>query len=228
MGMDGVEILVEVEDAFGVALDDQRVAAGRPVRGLVDLVHAVAPRASQERCLGALAFWRLRAALGALGVERARVRPRTALEEVAWPPGLDASQRRAAWRRLADELGLDLPPLVRSRALVAALTTACLGALVGLLLAGGPAWLAAAAAAGLALLLVVATRPLRGTPPVATVGDLSRTLVVREAARIAAPAGGFTRAQIEAILPRIVAEHQGLPLERVTLSARFVDDLGIS
>lgn len=227
MGMDGVEILVEVEDAFGVALDDRRVADVRTVGDLVDLVHAVAPRASQERCLSALAFWRLRAALGALGVARSRVRPRTPLGEVVWSTELCASQRRAAWRRLADELGLDLPPLVRSRALVAVITTACLGALVGVLLAGSPAWFAAAAAVGLALLLAVATRPLRGTPPVATVGDLARTLVVRQAARIVAPAGGFTRAQVEAIVRRIVAEHQGLPLQRVTLEARFVDDLGI-
>lgn len=230
MGMDGVEILVEVEETFGIALDDGEVARVETVGDLCDLVLSRVPRAEQERCLTALAFWRLRAALGKFGVERSRVRPDTRLADVVWSGGQRMAERRAAWARLSEALGLDLPPLVRSRTLVAIGLTSCLAAFVAAWFTGGSVWLATAGATGLGALFGVLTRSRRGYPraSIATIGGLARALVVRQAARVAAPAGGFTAPQVEAIVARIIAEHQALPLRRVTRGARFVDDLGIA
>lgn len=229
MGMDGVEILVEVEDAFGIELDDREVTKIVTVGDLCELVLSIVPRATQERCLTALAFWRLRAALGSMGVERARVRSDTPLEEVVWCSGQSAADRRMAWARLAATLRLDLPPLARSRTLIAVSATTCLCAFSAVLLASRSTWQAAAGAIALALLLGITTRSRRGYRPasLATVGDLARALVLRQSAKIAAPTGGFTRPQVEAIVARIIADYQGLPLERVTLGARLVADLAV-
>ncbi len=228
--MDGVEILVEVEETFGIALDDGEVARAETVGDLCDLVLSRVPRAEQVRCLTALAFWRLRAALVASGVERSRVRPDTRLEDVVWRAGQGLAERRATWARLSEALGLDLPPLVRSRTLVAVGVVACLGAFVAAWFAGGSGWLATAGATGLGALFGLLTRSRRGYPraSIATAGGLARALVVRQAARVAAPAGGFTAPQVEAIVASIIAEHQALPLRRVTRDARFGDDLGIA
>lgn len=203
--MEGVEILVEVEAAFGITLDDRSAERVVTVGDLCELVLSIVPGAKQERCLSALAFWRLRAALGSLGVERARVRPDARLEELLWTGEQDAASRRAVWDHFAAALGLDLPPLVRSRRLVLVCTTLSLGAFA-VALGWGPfpwwedAWVAAALSIGVSCLLGALTRPYRAYPPpeVATVGDLARQLVVGQAAKVAAPTGGFTRPQVEA------------------------------
>ncbi|HZV00747.1 MAG TPA: acyl carrier protein [Planctomycetota bacterium] len=233
MGLDSVDLLLEVERAFGVTLDERACANVVTVGDLCELVLASVPPAKHERCLTALAFWRLRRALvAAFGSKRSAVRPDSNLRMLVWPPERRAPlHAREAWSRLERMLGLALPPLERSRRLF----WACIAVVVllgaGLSVSLGPSerWLAAGVTVGAACLLGVATRPWKIHAPadVETVGDLARALVLREAGRLAVPAGGFTRAQIETIVPRIVANETGNPIERVTLDTRIVADLGI-
>lgn len=229
MGMDGVEILVENEEAFGIKFDDRAVENLVTVGDLCDLLLTMVPTAKQERCLTALAFWRLRAGLGALGIERARVRPDARIEDHLWTRGHGVAERQATWDRLAKAVGLDLPPLVRSRFLVGICAATCVGVFVAGLMAWPLRWwIPTAISIGAACLLGALTRDHRTSlpGPIATAGGLARHLVVRQAARIAAPEG-ITRTQVEAIVRWIIADHQGLPLERVTLGARWIDDLRI-
>jgi acyl carrier protein len=59
---------------------------------------------------------------------------------------------------------------------------------------------------------------------VVTVGDLCELVL---SVILRARDDRFTRPQVEALVVRIIADHQAIPLERVTLTARLVEDLAI-
>ena len=108
MGLDGVEIVLAVEDAFHIVIQDEdakRIATpGQLVDHIVDSVAATASGA----CLEQRAFYRIRAsAINLLGLPRAAVKP-----DASWDSLLPGGHSRAAWRKLREASGLSSwPPL---------------------------------------------------------------------------------------------------------------------
>ena len=60
MGLDSVEIVIEVEDAFDIAIDDDDAGQVLTVGNLHDLVVSKLPEREQEVCHSAHVFYRLR------------------------------------------------------------------------------------------------------------------------------------------------------------------------
>lgn len=117
MGLDTVELLLNVEECFGVAITDESAAQLTTPRQLSSHIAKLLATQSPERntaktslCLSQRAFYRLRRALMAeTGLSRNALRPDTPLAEV-FP-----DQRRATWRRLQRALAApDLPRLTAS------------------------------------------------------------------------------------------------------------------
>ena len=60
LGEDTCELFEAIEDSFGVNLGDYSAICGMTVRELADVVYQKAAYPTQDRCLSAVAFYRIR------------------------------------------------------------------------------------------------------------------------------------------------------------------------
>jgi acyl carrier protein len=110
MGLDTVELVMEIEDHFAVRLDDDRCAAVKTAGDLRDYVAELLGTArpvANKVCASAHGFYLVRRAL--LGevvpsVPRSAVRPDTLLQ-----PFFATDQGAAQWKRLQSRLAIDWP-----------------------------------------------------------------------------------------------------------------------
>lgn len=83
MGLEGVELILAYEEAFGVRFTDEDAARIKTPRDVIDFVAARVSLADDVPCLEQRAFYRLRSALLNLSaVERRRLVPQTLLSHV--------------------------------------------------------------------------------------------------------------------------------------------------
>jgi hypothetical protein len=232
MGLDSVELVMEVEETFAIAISDDEAGGIVTVGQLFEHVVAKTAAKRQQACLSRFSFYRLRTALIAVaGARRAELRPRTDLANL-----LPERSRRRIWRRLAGEANLRLPHLTRSTWLTRLLTALALG------IAGHCFWLSwppfglSRAAALACMVFVVAAIGLeRLSSPWAThidsswatLGGLTTAAMARNYAALSADQYQGTRAEIWSTLVALISEQLGVGPEEITLGARFVHDLGV-
>lgn len=227
MGLDGVELVMEVEDHFGISIGDDEAATIRTVGDLVTLIRSRAEAAEHLICPTRSAYYSLRTLAREITDNPGlRIRPR---DEVA--ATLSPRLRRQLWRRLRELLAtepraLHLPPRLRSALAVvgfclvsAALATTAIDVEIV------PLALFCAAVIGCGLLM--ACSAFRAVPPSgwATWGELARRI-----AGISAIKSGrhLTNGVVLEELRPIIAEQLGVDAEHISLSTRFVEDLGMS
>ena len=108
MGLDLIELVLDVEKSFDISLEDDEVAQIVTVGQFCDLVVGKTSGVKLPDCPAAKAFYRLRQCLIlVLGFARKDVRPSTTTLALVpfW-------RRRRIWKRLERELGLKMPLLV--------------------------------------------------------------------------------------------------------------------
>ena len=126
MGRTTVELIIEVEERFGITIEDE--CAGE-IRTVGDFYALVLRKLNLPQptpafpCPSSVAFYRTRRALlPGSGVPRSRIRPDTRLDDV-----LPHAGRRQAWEDLSAAVGVALPPLKHPHELEGALAIpACL------------------------------------------------------------------------------------------------------
>lgn len=105
MGLDTVEIVLRVEETFGVDLPDDELGSVRTVGDLHELL--LRKLDGGYACLSSRAFYRVRKALvDVLGVKRNSVRPSSELAVI-----LDQRSRPNVWREIEQQSGLRFPRL---------------------------------------------------------------------------------------------------------------------
>ncbi len=239
MGLDTVELVMEMERAFGITIPDEEAekiqTVGQAHRYIVAMLSEQPGPEPGPACLTAAMFYRLRRQLmGCLRVERPRIRPDSALEDLFSKRG-----RRSAWQRLEEALGWRLPGLVRPH-----WTWLVWGVpAVGFLAAEVVAWgrlggfagealfaLLISSVMGLVLLGYAAewlTRPFAtGLPAYDFRGLIMLVLKVNLGTFRMNNPHGWTGADVWQVLVAIIAEQMGYPPERITESTSFVYDLG--
>jgi acyl carrier protein len=232
MGLDGVELVMEVEDRFNVKLSDSECERFHTVADLAALVVSKLPK-STDTCPTARAFFSLRSLLVThAAVERRRVRPRTRLEDLL------ASQRRQIWAKLRRH-ERRLPRLVATQAqeraflwvgAIFAFSWFMASAVLWGTRGAGPAIPIAVAALFIGVFAFVAvTGAFRRQFPMGleTVGDLATFLTPVEM-----PGGGvgerlIVQQRVLEEVRRITAQQLGLPLDKVQASSDFVKDLDV-
>jgi hypothetical protein len=238
MGLEGVELLLDVEETFSITIDDHDVASMIKVGDLYCyLVENVGLGTSDSAtCLSSTVFYRLRRALiAALGVERKQVRPDTTVESL-----LPCPVRPEAWRRLGAALDLKLPPLERPGWVYSVVIPAWvfgIGSTGGLLstlvisreneLFSRREYIAAAVLGyAVAIGVEVATRPLERRLPrgCESVGGLVEALVTLNFARLRSEQRAWSRDDVWTTVRGLVARQAGIAPEDVTTGTRF-DDL---
>ncbi|HUY88225.1 MAG TPA: hypothetical protein VMV10_05800 [Pirellulales bacterium] len=230
MGLDLVELVIEVERTFDIKISDKDAGEITTVGELFEYV--VAKTAGrQPACLSSFSFYRLRGALVAVaGISRKALRPRSELAPL-FPDG----RRRRDWRRLAKVTRLRLPELKRPLWLTILLAVLSLGIAGHALWLGWPRFgfrvaafiaIGAWAATAFAACKLSAPWAIEFDAASRTLGGLTTTVMARNYAALCANRYQGTLAEIWATLVALVSEQLGVDPGRVTLEARFVDDFG--
>lgn len=202
--LDDVELIQDVEEAFGLRFSDSELAGCWTAGDLFEIVEARLPQSSGGSCATAMCFNRLRRALRPLiGSE---LRPNTALD------ALGGVSVRNLHRIIAQECGLRPPlPYVSlwgciALSLVAALP---LGAL-----ALGLAWWVAVASAVPGLMLYRAA-PIRLPNSLRTFGDLVRVVSSRSIGTLAQQGARLNTSEAWTAFTDILGDHSLLAKEAI-------------
>ena len=127
MGLDAVELVMAVEEKFGISITDEEATKTSTIGDLKRLVRAKLDVADGSGCLTQRAFHLIRKnATAELGVLRASLRPDTTFETI-----VPQSNRRESWQHFQVALGVaQLPELVRPHTVNLAITVLVLSGLV--------------------------------------------------------------------------------------------------
>lgn len=225
MGLDAIEIILEVEDRFGITIRDTEAEQIRTVGDLATLVNSRLAAASQLRCPSLKSFLQVRQFTRDFLVQpQMRLRPSTRIATIV-PVG----RRKELWGQLSKWLGFTTPRLRRPRPIQIALAVVSL-----LAIAAGCTTaridvailpLGLLAAAFVILLLFLATTPFCVVPPanLATFGDLTH----RVTGLTASTNPPMTPEEAFAALREIIVDTLGVKPEQVLPAANFVKDLGL-
>ena len=230
MGLDYVELVMAVEEAFEIEIEDEAYQSVETVGDLHELVLVrLAARRDEARdpvaCARVPAFNRIRRALiEVAGVERRDVRPAAALDELVPREG-----RRAAWEKLRDQSRLRWPGLTAPAWLLwitlAASVTACAAAYVFYSLT----WSLILVFGGCFLLILNATRALQVELPggVSTVGDLTQTVARWNYGLLVSGREPASPDEVWKLLVEIIEEQLAIPRSEIRPEASFVRDLQV-
>jgi hypothetical protein len=236
MGLDTVELVMEIEEAFDLTIPDEEAekiqTIGQAYRYI--LARLDGPVDGTAVCLSAATFYFLRRKLmGCLRIQRPRIRPDSALEDL-----IPAANRRVHWHRLRESLGWKLPDLLRPDWVGLAILGLILSwsAFVVLAWSGLTGFAPAAAVPGLLALVAGAfllgrsvyrrTEPLAIGFPSPEIRGLIPILLVRNLAKIRGPnPRGWHADEVWETLITIVAAQSGVAPDQLTESTSFVWDL---
>jgi acyl carrier protein len=229
MGLDTVEIVMAVEEAFGIEIPDQPASEILTVRDLIEYVYANVKHADQQVCLTQRAFHRLRkVARDEIGIPRYAIRPKT-----RWETIVPMESRRAHWKNIRDAIGVetsfDLERHPQTKRFIAIITTLT-GVSVftsGLSLTDpGTAFITGLAASiGALWILLRQTAHLRlYFTPGLTVGRTAEFMAGHNA-RSLKTTQGWTHANVRTVVRQILIDHLGVE-PNFSDDARIIDDLG--
>jgi acyl carrier protein len=227
MGLDAVELLMEVEEHFGISITADEGEHIRTVGDLVALIRSRAEAARSTEPHTARAFLSLRVLIReVLANPTARLKPSQFVVEQLTP-----RQCQLLWRRLPELTGEWLSPLRRPRPVRIALTLLSLSiiacstaftAFVDLAIFPLTIFLAIVSVA----LLYRLTSPLRSEPPdgMKTLGDITQNIVGRTAATKRRNLAD-DRAILAELAP-IIVDVLGVDQDVIGMKTEFFKDLG--
>jgi hypothetical protein len=239
MGLDGVELVMGYEDAFGIPVPNADAERLRTPGDVVDYFSNRLASASYAPCLHLSAFHLIRRGFAhQVGLPRDAVRLDARLEDL-----LTGKDRRQVWRSLGAVLGVCSvgrrrhnlwPDLLRPTWVSWSLLASGLGAFGAclLLLPDSPGvpriWLGILAAALTLYLGAVVTEPLKTRIPdaVVTIGSLTEYLASTAPSTTKSAGSGWTRDQVEWVVRRVTMNVLGVA--SFELDDEFVRDLGVS
>lgn len=226
MGLDSVEILLEVEDTFNITIPDEEAASISTVGELHDSILRKMPGISSKTpCGSQRAFYQLRRGLThCFGTKRRKIRTGTPSEEV-----IPRENRRELWKTFGSHLQFRIPELVRPVWLVRVLSavTLVVFALCVTIAISGHFLLAASLLGAAGYFLAVSTRPLavEFSSNCRTVGGLAQWLLQENYGRLFEDQ--HSEAEVWDILCTIISEQLGAEKEGLKPETNFAKDLNL-
>jgi acyl carrier protein len=228
MGLESVEIVMDVEDHFGITIQNTEAERVRTVGDLVALIQSRIEAAHVAVCPTLASFLKLRACVRELTAnDTLRVRTKTRIVDVLSP-----AQRRILWVHFENLLGSAPPGLRRPRWLRVTLLFLSLSMqLTALIVAANTDFailpLTFAIAVVFTIVFHLVTKLHSTIPPddLSTFGAMAKRMagltVATKQLHLAS-----TDSIMEQLRP-IVAETLGINSSEVILNARFIEDLGM-
>lgn len=200
---DEIDLVRDIEAAFDIRFTPDEVRDWRTLGDVhATLANRLAPESRDGRCPTAMAFFRLRRALGETAGTR-RVSPSTPLESLA------EERPRKFLRELGRRSGLALPtPRVRRRGTIGG-ALAFPGAILALVAIGVGQWVAAAILLGIVIIgsALIAADPGSLPVGVATLGDLAHRAASLNRRQLRDLGARTLPGETWAVITAIAAEH---------------------
>ena len=233
MGLDSVELVMEVEDAFNISIPDNEASEIRTIGDMYACVLAkVDKHRAKESCVSQRLFYKLRRCL----IEQAnvscnRIRPGEFTEKYFPRRG-----RNQLWKQFSEKLDLRFPGLRRPLwvIIVPAWLFVVITTCVWFLLEGSVAqkWIEPSLPLFFIWLpiyfvfFLYATRSLAVEIPshCKTIGGLAKSLVTKNFAKVSE--GQFTDADVWNTICMIISEQLNVDIEKLQPETKFVPDLG--
>ena len=232
MGLDGVEIVMKVEEAFDISIADEEAEKVLTPKALIELVEFKVATVELSVCLTHRAFNLLRHYMfEQRGLPRSRITPKTKMDGL-----VPRSARKNFLQELAAHIGADAKPpkLVRPAKLICLLAAACLatGAYLGVRFGASVEngiVIALFTAVGCAFPANFLTKPLYLSFPkeAATAGELARWIRRHKPGLANCSQRAWTRAEIANTVRGIVVDVLNCS-DQYEEDARFIQDLGLS
>ena len=231
MGLDGVELIIEVEESFGIKIEDDEAVQILTAGQLADVITRKLTGIKGADCPTAKAFYRLRRSfLSVFELNRRQLRPTTPILNF-----LPLAGRRQIWTHLERDLSLRLPPLsdhtgigVFGGAAIAYIAAylvfaAITGDLIAALIAGLVALLP-----GVLLGYVVGVFFMPTLQPQhRTLGGLARGIVAYNYQQLVpSPIEIPENEEVWNKLCDLIVKQIGVKREKIQRVTKFVDDLG--
>lgn len=231
MGLEWVELVMEIEDAFNIKFDDEAVGSLHTVGQLCDLVYSKTEPCPLNHNSFEQAFGVLQEAIAAERPGICDVLPETPTETV-----FPTRSRKYWWNRIAQKAGVKFPEIKIAPKLL--LATKSLFWLSILMLIGGLVWLESLPYAywiallslwiGL-LLWILLLKPASAfypgiipiPPSCRTLGDLAKAILAHNPTRFKP----LDRDTVFASLSFIIAEQFDVPMETIKPETRIIEDL---
>ena len=227
MGLDGVELVMALEESFGVELKDDEVMNIVTPRMVGDLIFSKLSAADAKTCQTQRAFYVLRRGVMKLfGLRRAQVTPGTRIRDF-----IPRHEERSFWPKLGVAVAArSWPKLVRPAWLSRSITA---GGLLLVVVAGGLAiryelgvpvalFSGLAAGIGFGILATRLSRPFEICIPqrFTFLRDLVPPVLTSDQVQ-------WTRAQVSELVKKVVMEQLGVPDEKYTEDSDFIHDFGM-
>lgn len=231
MGLDRLELKLEVEEAFDIKVPDETIENWGTVGDLYRIILGGTDTGPQNRCLSAKVFRSIRQHAKQFGVQH-RLRPSTPLDGVIPKQGRDEF-----WFGLSQATGFELPRLrrvVSAQAGAASLAFVLVASLLSAFLtaqfsqvAAFTAYIVTAAMLG-GLMLRLNTRYETEFPSEwNTFRGLTENVIANNGRKLRDVYGPFNEAEIWTVLQAIVAGVLGVDKKLITKDARLIEDLGM-
>ena len=232
MGLDSVEILMKVEDTFGIKIPDQEAEQILTVGDLHNAVWRHLSGKHSDKCKSQNLFYRLRKSFAdTFNFSPQKLNLDTSPEEI-----FPKTNRRQLYLSFGDTTNLKLPDLVLTKPWTTILTAFGFATIIGGLATSlilinffdTSKWTLLIPVAGIILTFLLSDllNPKRTAIKEITIREFAQhtlalnysTLVTNE---------GTNRQEMESVINHIIAEMAGLDLEEVTSEKKIADDLGI-
>lgn len=229
MGLEQVELVMDIEEEFGIEVPDVMFERVRSVADAAAVVIALLPK---EPCPTAKGFYEFRRLLvEQIGIDRRSIRPGTTLDEII------PAKRRRVWNALRSKdtrlPRLVVKPGVDKLAIGLAVVVMILAVWVSIAIWDRFDTFVAVALIGL---LIIGTSIAIGSfnrffgsefpEAIVTVSDVVRNIVLLNAGREGSGERLIAQQKVLETVRRLTAEVSGEPLEKVRPESEFIKDLG--
>ncbi|MGJ8716231.1 MAG: phosphopantetheine-binding protein [Maribacter stanieri] len=107
MGLDSVELVMSVEEKFGIRIPDAECEKIYTVQDFANAVYPKIIKHPSEKCLSQIIFYKIRDSIKSVNPTNDLITPDSKIKEVVGMDGL-----RAKWEKIEKSVGLKLPELV--------------------------------------------------------------------------------------------------------------------
>ena len=107
MGLESVELIMTIENKFGISIPDAECENIATVQHMADSVFEKITLKPNIKCISQIVFYRIRQALELFGNNRIQITPNTRLSEL-----LSRTNLKNDWSRLRQRIDLRIPDLV--------------------------------------------------------------------------------------------------------------------
>ena len=221
MGLDVVELVLDIEDEFGIHIEDAAVRRMATPAEAADYLLPLLRTNTSDPCPSQAGFYRLRRALVAIfGVPRNTVRPDTSLDDL-----FAGHKTRTSWFLLQHAVGARALPQLRPNLALSILATVLAPATIAGFLASksmSPLWVAGAFMTSAVFLYSAAKAHAGTTIPhsTSTVADLLPFVSPTNSSL-------WDRSAVKAKVIELTAKITGIPAASIAEDDSFVDDLGM-